>query len=309
MMESASKRINSDETEQFTNLTGFEFREVLAHHKESKSIVLLCSYKQRDAIVALHKKDWAEDSVASAVLQDTSLRLTSDEQNAEYYQFSATLSAPTKINVTWPARPDQIDKARQGEVLVVRETPEMFAAVTAKTIAALPAKQLDWVRNIFAGTKEKERVLFMDPHPTTGFVILPDFKMDVSDPTSLYLLCILQDEKLKTVRDLRIEHAEILQRVSDTLCRIASEKFGCKHSQLRMYVHYYPTFYWLHIHCTHVKFFVPGGGLNAGKAILLEDVIQNLRIKTTYYQEATLVTGVKVGTPLHQAFLDAGFSL
>lgn len=42
-------------------------------------------------------------------------------------------------------------------------------------------------------------------------------------------------------------------------------------SELRLWVHYLPSFYHFHVHCAHTRW--DGFGLQAGKAILLNDVI------------------------------------
>ncbi|KAI9914409.1 hypothetical protein PsorP6_008353 [Peronosclerospora sorghi] len=52
-----------------------------------------------------------------------------------------------------------------------------------------------------------------------------------------------------------------------------------------MYLHYQPTYYHLHVHFSHVKM---TQGTYTGKAVLLEDVINNLSINSDHYEKATL---------------------
>ena len=39
-----------------------------------------------------------------------------------------------------------------------------------------PVSPVQWILNILSGVSEAERVLFRDPDPNTGFVLLPDMK-------------------------------------------------------------------------------------------------------------------------------------
>ncbi len=44
--------------------------------------------------------------------------------------------------------------------------------------------------DILEGKKEQDTVIFKDPHPTNGFILLPDFKWNSVDIPSLYCLGI-----------------------------------------------------------------------------------------------------------------------
>lgn len=189
-------------------------------------MVLLCRYQGQDAVVVLGKKDWLEEGMPAVLAQGAPLTKVVD--NAEYLEFTAPLLGDTKVSVTWPAKQFHIDKWIHAPVRFVRETAAMYAAVTRPFVDAIPAAKNDWVRNIFAGLKEADRVLFMDPHPSQGFVIVPDTKMDLSDPTSIYLQCILRDESLRSVRDLRATHLPLLARARETIVQVAREKLACK---------------------------------------------------------------------------------
>ena len=50
-----------------------------------------------------------------------------------------------------------------------------------------------------------------------------------------------------------------------------SDKYGVPGQELRLWCHYQPSYYHLHVHCAHVKW--DGSGLQVGKAILLDDII------------------------------------
>lgn len=73
--------------------------------------------------------------------------------------------------------------------------------------------------------------------------------------------------------------------------------YGLAEDQLRVYVHYQPSYYHFHVHFTHVKYEAPGTLI--GQSHLLDDVIDNIScIDPLYYQRKTLSFVVKEGTPL-----------
>lgn len=290
-------------------MEGFQVQEVLADMKESKTIALHCLYGGKDAVVVVYPKDWSTASIGNVL--ESRVALTLDEHNNEYGQFSVRFPLDTKVNITWPASKFHIDKWRMGQWVTIRETPQMFREATLPYVESIPESRNKWVQNIFDGTKEADRVMFLDNNLENGFVVVPDLKMDLSNPVpeSMYLQCIARDPRLRSIRDLNASHIPLLRRIQDTVIHLAKEKLACKSSQLRLYFHYYPTFWWLHVHVVHTSFFVPGHGLNVGKAILFEDVLQNLQFKSDYYAEALLVSSVKVGTPHYDAFKKASIDL
>ncbi len=52
---------------------------------------------------------------------------------------------------------------------------------------------------------------------------------------------------------------------------MVGERYGVEGDRVRLCVHYQPSYYHFHVHVTHVD--VEGGGLMAGKAILLDTII------------------------------------
>lgn len=53
--------------------------------------------------------------------------------------------------------------------------------------------------------------------------------------------------------------------------QVVSERYAIQASELRLWVHYQPSYYHLHVHIAHIQY--SGSGLHAGKAILLDDII------------------------------------
>lgn len=63
-------------------------------------------------------------------------------------------------------------------------------------------------------------------------------------------------------------------------------KYKVPGSQLRVYIHYQPSFYHLHIHFTYLRHEAPG--IYAEKSHLLDTVIDNIEMMGNYYKKATL---------------------
>lgn len=67
-------------------------------------------------------------------------------------------------------------------------------------------------------------------------------------------------------------------------------------SQLRIYVHYQPSYYHFHVHFTHLNYLAPGS--NVERAHLLQDVIENLQLYPNFYSQKTLSFVIQEGSAL-----------
>ena len=72
---------------------------------------------------------------------------------------------------------------------------------------------LQWVFNILDGKAEQDRVIFSDPDPETGFVLVPDFKWDQKELQNLYLLAIVRKRGILSLRELGAEHLPLLRNM------------------------------------------------------------------------------------------------
>ena len=72
---------------------------------------------------------------------------------------------------------------------------------------------LQWVYNILEKKAEAERVVFEDPDPVTGFVLLPDLKWDQKQLENLYLVAICHEHGIKSLRDLNKSHLPLLKNI------------------------------------------------------------------------------------------------
>lgn len=75
-------------------------------------------------------------------------------------------------------------------------------------------------------------------------------------------------------------------------------------SQLRIYLHYQPSYYHLHVHFTALGYDAPGSSVE--RAHLLADVIDNLAADSTYYQKRALTFALRADELLFKKFQEAG---
>jgi m7GpppX diphosphatase len=71
-------------------------------------------------------------------------------------------------------------------------------------------------------------------------------KWDLHTIGSLYLIAIVRDRNLRSLRDLRatkaLGHIALLKSIRHEASTIAQDKWGIPHGGLRMYIHYQPSY-------------------------------------------------------------------
>ncbi|KAJ2393767.1 hypothetical protein GGI23_004969 [Coemansia sp. RSA 2559] len=94
---------------------------------------------------------------------------------------------------------------------------------------------------------ESERIIFEDPNPVNGFVILPDLKWDAPNPNNMYLAAIVHRRDVKNLRDLTRQHLPLLKNIAQK-SQHAEQRYGVSSDQLRLYLHYQSSCYHYHVH-------------------------------------------------------------
>lgn len=149
--------------------------------------------------------------------------------------------------------------------------------------------------NILEHKQEEDRIVFEDPCKDNGFILLPDLKWDGKTLETLYLIAIVHRHNLTTIRSLTDEHLPLLRNIRDKGINAITERYGIPRSQLRIYFHYQPSFYHLHIHFTYLKHDAPG--IFCEKSHLLDTVISNIELLPAYYQRSTLSFVIRENDP------------
>ncbi|KAG9038806.1 hypothetical protein FRB95_014355 [Tulasnella sp. JGI-2019a] len=267
-----------------TLLKSFVLERVLNEDPVTRHIVLLGALptglggSNQPAIIQLHKTAYGN---GADVAHDWILglgRLSVIDQNDVYgealgWQSSSSQGDPDcKISFILNATPEHIAKKTKQRPIVVRETPQTYQDVTLPYIQSIPEKRIQWVYNILSHETESEKIVFEDPSPTSGFVIVPDFKWDLVTIGALYLVAIVHSREIKSLRDLRKVHIDMLKSIRREAARSCEAKWGVGKGDLKMYLHYLPSYYHLHVHIVSAE--MQGwAGMSVGHAHLLDDVI------------------------------------
>lgn len=293
-----------DDNERFRSLIrGFHFQRVLDSNPQTKQISLLGTIHDKEAIITLEKTHFTFDKVTpNPSSSNLSLHCCESEfscmnsienlkqiANNDIYFWGMSVMTqnldrnPTaKINLIWPATSVHIEKYDKQSFHIVRETPAIYRKIVKPYIDEMYNNgRLKWVHNILYNGYESERVVFTnydENDPKSGFVILPDMKWDGVNMDALYLVAIVYRDDIKSIRDLKPEHIEWLTDIKNNIRAVVP---GCYNymvpaDQLRIFIHYQPSYYHFHIHIVNIRHPGLGDGIAAGKANLIEDVIENL---------------------------------
>lgn len=189
-----------------------------------------------------------------------------------------------KINLIYPCTQQHIRKYSRQGVRLVTETADMYRDKVRPFVQAQrDAGRLNWVFNIIEGRKEVEDVIYRTPYdPETtndqGFLLLPDLNWDRTTLEALHLLAVVERRDIWSLRDLRRSHIPWLRQMRQQLIDATVGVYGAQGleaDQLKLYVHYQPTYYHFHIHIVHVQ--LESGATQAtGKAVGLESLIEQL---------------------------------
>ncbi|VDP12528.1 unnamed protein product [Soboliphyme baturini] len=237
-----------------------------------------------DAVVIFEKHPFTVASIEKILSGD--VRMTLLMENDVYRTYD--LLAPQELNVIkstliYPATERHIEKWRVHDMEMVEESAATYKAVT---LPFLQSNQfsIQWVYNILEGRAENDRIIMDETDPKDGFVLAPDLKWDGKTLENLYVTAIVRQ------RGIRSEAIE--------------KRYDVRRSSLRIFLHYQPTYYHLHVHFTHLK--SETMSQSAGKAILLDDVIDNVQLLSDYYATKTMHFVLKTNDPLYLEFVAKG---
>jgi m7GpppX diphosphatase len=257
----------------------FHFTRVLKSEANTKTVALLGQIEGQDAILSLEKCHFNMASLDTIPTQISDL--STDATNDIYQWGVGTLisSLPeypdVKASLIYPATETHIMKYDTQKFHVVKETPEIYKNAVVPYIEKMVGDRLQWVRNILYEGAEAERVAYRE-EGDNGFVLLPDMKWDGINIEQLYLVLIVNRKDIRSLRDLNNSHSEYLYGLLQKVREVVPQKYGIAGDQLRLFVHYQPSYYHFHIHVVNVEHPGLGDGIAAGKAILLEEVIEQL---------------------------------
>lgn len=195
------------------------------------------------------------------------------------------------MTIIHPASAKDVEKYLEHSVVMVNETFELYQRFTAPYIK----RQLDqlghlqWLYNIVDGKAECDRKIYEDDE----FLIVKDLKwrnntdqLSAIEKKEIYLNAIVKRRDLHSLRDLTQEHLKILERIDTKGREVIANRYSINEKELRVFLHYQPSFYHLHIHFNHIK--NEHHGFQCERAHLLSAVIENIRLVPDYYQKVSI---------------------
>lgn len=298
---------NIDKFQHLPSFHDFKLLRILSEDARTKFTAVEGTFADvsEPAVVVLEKTPFSKENLQSVFTHDTKLEETF--HNDVYTSYGGKLSAALNgltATVIFPATQKHVDKYVYKAQHMITETPKLYKEVTEPYIASQQLS-LQWVYNILEHKKESERILYEDPDPETGFILLPDMKWDTKQMENLYVLAICHKRGVRSLRDLTSEHLPLLRNINEKVSAALALQFGTPSHRLRGYLHYQPSYYHLHVHFSVLGFEAPGTQVE--RAHLLSTVISNLEAYPDYYQRATVGYTVKEGDGLYTKYKEAGY--
>jgi len=117
-------------------------------------------------------------------------------------------------------------------------------------------------------------------------LVVTDSRWDRSTLERLHVVCFFKKEGLYTIRDLRGAHVPLLESVMKRALQAVSRRYRVAEEDLKLFFHYRPRVYQLHLHLIHLDFVTRKSSVE--KAHSVYSVIENLKLDPDYYQKVRL---------------------
>ena len=175
-----------------------------------------------------------------------------------------------------------------GELIICKDVTQMKQRVKKlvqedyktylQTLEKRDAKKYIWIYNIIDGISEQEAIL----HRDDKCIVFINYFWDGKDIDKLQLLCMPIDKGLRTIRSLRLCDIELLEHMKQVTLQVIREKYGLEEEYIKMYFHYEPSTYHLHIHFVNTASNQLHSSVEYSHE--LNSVIFNLKMNSYYYR-------------------------
>ena len=194
-------------------------------------------------------------------------------KNDVYEKYEATAQIDGELIIC-----NDVSLMRRNEKKIARETYDEYL----KYIVKRDLKKDQWIYNIIDGTSEKDSVLYRDDL----CVVVPTYIWNGKCVDKLHILSMPTDTTLRCIRSLNSSHIPLLEHMKKETVKIIRNKYGLDENQLKMFFHYEPSTYHLHIHFVNVSYHDARSSVEYSHE--LNNVIFNLSLYNDYYQRAIL---------------------
>lgn len=167
---------------------------------------------------------------------------------------------------------------RRCEKKIIRESYDDYV----KYLQKRDPKKDQWIYNIIDGSSEQDSILYRDEL----CIIIPTYMWDGKNIDKLHILCMPTDVTLRSIRSLNSSHIPLLEHMQRKTVEIIRNKYNLNDCYLKMFFHYEPSTYHLHIHFINVAHHEARSSIEYSHE--LHSVIFNLSICDNYYKQAVL---------------------
>ena len=286
--------------------------EILSENQLTCQINILGETKMKEEdefskfILKIHKKEFnllINESNNTQSLETLQKLFSSPKQyfeNDVYRKYLTEDLIQNKIDVEliYPASEKQIDKYRLITYEIFHETYDIYLNKTLPYINSIEKKDISWIYNIF----EKKTEEPIGESPSKKFLILKDYSVAGNDKDLVCLgIPVPEYSYIKSIRDLTQKELPLLEEFYIEGKKIIAKKYGCKPNEIKAFLHYPPSFYYLHIHYRSVNDPNNMSSSAINRAIDLNEIIQNIKLMNDYYQKITIDHIIQVNSKLYKA--------
>lgn len=174
------------------------------------------------------------------------------------------------------SNPSERDKQllKKRSVLVIESYEEYLEKITKLT-----ESNYRWIYDIVDRKSENESVI----DDVSDYILMADYTWDQKYLEQLHLLIIVKDKQLKSVRDIEQNHIDKLKKYVDDSIKKVSELYGFGKNQLKVFFHYPPSVFLLHIHVAHVNRI--DAKTSFEKCLDFYSVMKNIQLDKNYYHD------------------------
>ncbi|KAL9123868.1 MAG: hypothetical protein Q9217_006742 [Psora testacea] len=265
----------------------FKPERLLNQDQGGRRVTLLGEIDSKPALLAAERAAFPSDQKTLQAFHAAITNVNNLGNNDIYHWYLAssgtTKCAPPdlKLNLIYPCTEKHIKKYSPQQLRMVTETPKIYAEFVRPYMQRMRDEgRLNWVFNILEGRAEQDDIVLREGAggrgDEEGFVLMPDLNWDRKTLTGLHLLALVERKDFWSLRDLKKKHVEWLEhmrvKVLDAAVTVYKE---IEKDQLKLYIHYQPTYYHFHIHVVHVMCEATSTQA-VGKAFGLENIISHL---------------------------------
>lgn len=194
-------------------------------------------------------------------------------KNDIYEKYKATAEIEGELIIC-----NDTNQLKKFEKRIIRESYEDYL----KYIMKRDPKKDQWIYNIIDGISEQESILYRDEL----CIVIPTYMWDGKNIEKLHLLCLPTDVSLRSIRSLTSDHIPLLEHMKRMTLNVIKEKYGYDEYYIKMFFHYEPSTYHLHIHFVNASNHESRSSVEYSHE--LNNVIFNLTICSDYYQKVVL---------------------